>query len=183
VTENSAIPLRKRTLGIIHAEDGNSLVAVDHVYAPDGAFTCHDCGKPGHDPGMVGLFVDDANDEDDQGIATVMLTAAEALVLANRLQRAAALILESGEDRPDIEREAARFEVPDVVPADPEADPVRKAVWAAWNALDDDDPSPVKSIARDLRMNPADVAAIVFPADQFGHWHDDQEPDLPPAES
>lgn len=53
-----------------------------------------------------------------------------------------------------------------------------KAVWAAWNALPDDCPAPVKTIARDLDMTPADVAFIVYPADKFGRWEDDQEPDL-----
>ena len=53
-----------------------------------------------------------------------------------------------------------------------------QAVWAAWNKLDQDDPSPVKRIARDLAMSPADVAFIVYPAEQLGRWDDGQEPDL-----
>jgi hypothetical protein len=40
---------------------------------------------------------------------TVLLSAEEALTLANRLVRVANLILESEEDRPDIERDMARF--------------------------------------------------------------------------
>jgi hypothetical protein len=28
-------------------------------------------------------------------------------------------------------------------------------------------------------MTPADVAFIVYPAEQFGRWEDGQEPDLP----
>ena len=51
--------------------------------------------------------------------------------------------------------------------------------WRIWNALPDNEPSPVKRIARDLGMEPADVARIVYPAGQFGPWDDDQEPDLP----
>ena len=54
-----------------------------------------------------------------------------------------------------------------------------RVVWAAWNALPDDYPSPVKRIARHLNMTPADVAFIVYPAEQFGRWEDGQEPDLP----
>lgn len=53
-----------------------------------------------------------------------------------------------------------------------------KAVWAEWNSLDDEHPSPVKEIARRLSMLPADVAFVVFPAETFGVWSDDQEPDL-----
>jgi hypothetical protein len=52
------------------------------------------------------------------------------------------------------------------------------AVWAAWNETDDDDPSPVKRIAQKLGMEPADVAFIVYPAETFGRWGDDHEPDL-----
>ena len=53
-----------------------------------------------------------------------------------------------------------------------------RAVWAAWNALPDDEPSPVKRIAAQLAMAPIDVAFIVYPAETFGRWHDSQEPDL-----
>jgi hypothetical protein len=52
-------------------------------------------------------------------------------------------------------------------------------VWRVWGLLSDDDPSPVKHIARALGMTPADVAFIVYPAEQFGRWEDGQEPDLP----
>jgi hypothetical protein len=52
-------------------------------------------------------------------------------------------------------------------------------VWRVWDLLSDDDPAPVKHIARALGMDPADVAFIVYPAEQFGRWEDSQEPDLP----
>lgn len=56
---------------------------------------------------------------------------------------------------------------------------VERAVWAAWNALDHDaESSPVKRIAHDLGMPPADVAFVVFPAETFGAWCNCQEPDL-----
>ena len=120
-----ALPLRRRTIGRIHPEDDNAFVVVDHIFAPEGTLTCSDCGAPAHDPGMVGLFVDGAVDEDGE-MASVMLTAGEALVLAERLHRAAALVLESGEDHPDVEREAARFGVPDGLPeVAPKNDPDR----------------------------------------------------------
>jgi hypothetical protein len=54
-----------------------------------------------------------------------------------------------------------------------------REVWRVWGLLSDDDPSPVKRIARALGMTPADVAFIVYPAERFGRWEDDQEPDLP----
>jgi len=53
-----------------------------------------------------------------------------------------------------------------------------QAVWRVWGLLSDDDPSPVKRIARSLSMTPADVAFIVYPAETFGAWADDQEPEL-----
>lgn len=51
-------------------------------------------------------------------------------------------------------------------------------VWRVWHLLSDDEPSPVKRIARSLGMTPGDVAFIVFPAETFGAWADDQEPEL-----
>jgi hypothetical protein len=52
-------------------------------------------------------------------------------------------------------------------------------VWAAWNALSDSEPSPVKRIAKQFGMAPADVASIVYPMGQrWGRWEDDQEPDV-----
>ncbi len=58
---------------------------------------------------------------------------------------------------------------------------VERAVWAAWGALPDEpseEPSPVKRIAAQFGMAPADVAFIVYPVETFGRWEDDQEPDL-----
>jgi len=54
---------------------------------------------------------------------------------------------------------------------------VERAVWGEWNALPADCRAPVKTIARRLRMAPGDVAFVVFPAEHFGPWHDDDEPD------
>ena len=106
-TEPEAVPMKYRTVLLMHAESAEEgVVGVDHIYLPEGSFNCDDCGKPGHDPGMVALFVDD---ETQERPSSVLLTAAEALVVANRLQRAASLVLESEEDVPDIAREAARF--------------------------------------------------------------------------
>ena len=52
---------------------------------------------------------------------------------------------------------------------------VERSVWAAWSECADNDPSPVKRIARKLDMTPADVAFIVSPAQRGA---DDREPDL-----
>jgi hypothetical protein len=48
-------------------------------------------------------------------------------------------------------------------------------VWAAWNTLDDDEPTPVQVIAERLGLPRPVVAAIVYPPDTFGQWKDDQE--------
>ena len=53
-----------------------------------------------------------------------------------------------------------------------------RAVWAEWNALEEDERSPVKRIAQRLGMEPVDVSFIVYPAEHFGRWEDNQEPDL-----
>jgi hypothetical protein len=100
-----AAQLRTRTIGRLYSEATEADITVEHVYLPDGSFSCDDCGNPGHDPGMVGLMID-AGVENN---ASVLLSPEEALLLINRLQRAVSLVLESGEEVPDIEREAARF--------------------------------------------------------------------------
>lgn len=98
------VPVRTRNLLHMHLDDeDDSFIDVDHVYLPEGeAGTCGhcDCDQPAHDPGMVGLAVSDGN---------AVLTAEQALVVANRLTRAANLIFESEESPADIERDMARF--------------------------------------------------------------------------
>lgn len=74
--------------------------------------------------------------------------------------------------------DSENLEVREELPLPTPKNATETAVWAAWNALpDEDDESPVKRIARFLRMEPADVAFIVYPAERFGRWKDDQEPD------
>jgi hypothetical protein len=105
-----AIKIRSRTVGRVYPADDDTVIVVEHVYAPEGAVACEDCGKPSHDPGMVGLVISsDDEDGDGDGFTSVLMDAEDALLLANRLTRAASLVLESQEDNPDIEREAARF--------------------------------------------------------------------------
>ena len=79
-------------------DDDGTLIAVDHVYLPEGSFD--DCGDPGHDPGLVGIIVGDGG---------ALLEPELALVLADRIKRAAHLVLESREEPADIERDMARF--------------------------------------------------------------------------
>ena len=98
--------LRHRIVGVIHP-CGDSAVVVAHLYEPEGTSgqcECDDCENDAHDPGMVDLFVEHGEDD-----VSVQMFPAMALELANRLTRTANLILESLEDVPDVEREAARF--------------------------------------------------------------------------
>lgn len=104
------ITIRSRTIGRVYPADDDTVIVVEHVYEPEPGMTCEHCGKQGHDPGLVGLVISSLDDEDGEPDATsVLMTAEDALLLANRLQRAASLVLESEEGLPDIEREAARF--------------------------------------------------------------------------
>lgn len=175
--------LRTRTIGVIFGDCGGDRIMIEHVFAPEGSFGCEECGGPGHDPGMVGLGID--GDDDQQAYA--MLSPEEALLIANRLTRAAGLVLESAEDVPDVEREAARFTAPDDASAaeDPEeaafirTKQMFQDVCDAWNEVPEGHQSPVKKIARDLGMSAADVAEIIYPPEEFAQWSDSQEPDLP----
>jgi hypothetical protein len=69
-----------------------------------------------------------------------------------------------------------------IVKTSGEPNATERAVWAEWNALPEDDPSPVKRIAKKLGMEPVDVAFVVYPAEAFGRWEDDHEPDLDDAD-
>ena len=105
-----ASPMRSRGLGTLRADADDTVITVEHVYLPEGAAgTCcePDCDGVAHDPGMVGVVM-----ADDEDTVCCLLSAAEALTLANRLTRAASLVLESEEQVPDVEREAARFGAP-----------------------------------------------------------------------
>ena len=96
---------RERNIGRI--DTGEDEISVDHLYDSEPA-ACPGCGGRCVAPGLVALTVTDES---------VLLTPEEALLLANRLTRAANLVLETMEDAPDAEREAARFgAVPDYPP-------------------------------------------------------------------
>jgi hypothetical protein len=85
---------RIRIVGSVSVDD-DTMIWIDHVFAVD--------ASPYDDAGYVGLTV-----AEDDTKATCLLTAEEALLLADRLQRAAHLVLETGEDLPDPEREYRR---------------------------------------------------------------------------
>ena len=102
MSENSE---RIRIVGSVPVDD-DTMIWIDHVFTMG--------ASPDHDPGYVGLTVtdDDAAEADRVRIgakATCLLTAEEALLLADRLQRAAHLVLETDEDLPDPEREYRRY--------------------------------------------------------------------------
>jgi hypothetical protein len=86
-----------------YGDEEGTPIAVDHLYLPDGSFTCEDCGAPGHDPGMGVLRLGD-----EAGLMDV----GELLTLADRLRKVADLILESRMQPPDMDREAHKFGVP-----------------------------------------------------------------------
>ncbi len=101
MSENSE---RIRIVGSVPVED-DTMIWIDHVFTIG--------ASPEDDPGYVGLTVtaDDAAEADDFRLvakSTCLLTAEEALLLADRLQRAAHLVLENNEDLPDPEREYRR---------------------------------------------------------------------------
>ena len=85
---------RIRNVGSVPVDD-DTMIWVDHVFATG--------ASPHDDPGYVGLTV-----TEDDTRATCLLSAQEALLLADRLQRAAHLVLETDEDLPDPEREYRR---------------------------------------------------------------------------
>jgi hypothetical protein len=93
-----------RIVGSVPVDD-DTMIWIDHVFTRG--------ASPDDDPGYVGLTVteDDASAERARlgAKATCLLTAAEALLLADRLQRAAHLVLETEEDLPDPEREYRRY--------------------------------------------------------------------------
>ncbi len=107
-TENER-SLHERNLLHLHCDD-DTIISIDHLYVA-GEETCDDCGKPHRDAGMVGLML---MEEDD--CVSAVLSPGDALILANRLQRAASVILEEDEDPPDLDRELTRYVVSDEHP-------------------------------------------------------------------
>lgn len=101
--EQACPPLKARGLGHLHFSDG-TIADIEHVFAGEGSITCGDCGEAVQDAGFVGLTI-----ADDEGVVQAMLAPEDALLLAARLTRAANLVLETGEQPPDFDREAAKY--------------------------------------------------------------------------
>ena len=101
VSENSE---RIRIVGSVPVDD-DTMIWIDHVFTMG--------ASPDDDPGYVGLTVTEDDTSEDRvrlgAKATCLLSAEEALLLADRLQRAAHLVLETDEDLPDPEREYRRY--------------------------------------------------------------------------
>lgn len=106
--------LKVRQVGFIHA-DNEATIAVEHVY--DNDICCPRCGTLS--TGFVGIRIYNPKDQDDHGdergdehdgekCASACLSAKGALLLADRITRAAHLALETLEEPADIEREIIR---------------------------------------------------------------------------
>lgn len=91
---------------LTYTTDDDTIVLVEHVFAAEGhAGKCDECGQDAHDPGVVGLAL-----AGDNGTTMSVLVPPEvALLIANRLERAANAVLESMEEPEDLERSMARF--------------------------------------------------------------------------
>lgn len=96
--------LEIRNIGFLGTIMGEDNIAIDHVFSMNNR-ECPECGGESEDEGFVGLMI---NDDESDNHASILLTAEEALLLANRLQRAAEVVLESDEDLPNPEREYRR---------------------------------------------------------------------------
>jgi hypothetical protein len=97
---------RIRIVGSVPVED-DTTIWIDHVFTVG---TSPEDDDP--DEGYVGLTITADDAEADYlrlaAKSACLLTAKEALLLADRLQRAAHLVLEAEEDLPDPEREFRR---------------------------------------------------------------------------
>lgn len=95
--------MKSRLVGFIDADE-TTHIEVEHVY--DNA-TCPEHGGLAHG-GLVGVTIHD-HSPGEEACAAVLLDACDALLLADRITRAAHLVLELEEDLPDVEREYLRY--------------------------------------------------------------------------
>lgn len=104
---------------VAHVHAAGASINIEHLWQA-GEIPCPGCSELHDDPGLVGLTLildlddedDNAGDESSAGLAPLVMAVMEpgvALVVANRLERAAALALEGTEDPPDFSREARRM--------------------------------------------------------------------------
>jgi hypothetical protein len=92
--------LKTRQVGFIDAGFEAS-IAVQHVYDNG---VCTDCGTV--NTGYVGIKI--LNEHPEEKWANALLDAHRALLLADRITRAAHLVLETTEEPPDFERDVIR---------------------------------------------------------------------------
>jgi hypothetical protein len=102
MSDDHETKLRFRTVGIIPIHD-DAHIAVEHVYDNS---TCPEHGSL-TDAGLVGIAIHDDTPGEKQS-ASILLDARDALLLADRIVRAAHLALELMEDLPDLDREVLR---------------------------------------------------------------------------
>jgi hypothetical protein len=101
--DHDQIELKSRLIGFIQADE-TTHIQVDYLYDNE---TCPEHGGLAHG-GLVGIVVHHGEPGEEQ-LATALLDATDALLLADRITRAAHLALEVEEDLPDIEHESLRF--------------------------------------------------------------------------
>ena len=94
--------LRFRRVGTIEVHD-DCHITIEHVYDNT---VCPEHGSL-TDPGLVGIAIHD-DSPGEETFASVLLMPADALLLADRITRAAHLALELLEQLPDVEREFLR---------------------------------------------------------------------------
>lgn len=94
--------LRFRAVGSVEVHD-ECHITVEHVYDNS---TCAEHGSL-LDSGLIAIAIHDDSAGEEQ-FASVLLGAAEALLLADRITRAAHLVLELTEQLPDPQREYLR---------------------------------------------------------------------------
>jgi hypothetical protein len=101
---------RVRCRSVGHLDYDDISLSVAHVFAAEGeSGKCTHCGENAHDEGGVGLAITGITEDGQEVTLDALMAPEDALLLANRLTRAANMALESGEDLPDIEREMAKF--------------------------------------------------------------------------
>jgi hypothetical protein len=117
-------PTKIRHVGFFETESGER-IAVAYVFDDQ---TCPEHGHLLITSSGVGLVVNGVTKHGDKAEVCAVLTPSEALLLADRLSRAAQLALEVGEDVADVEREVIRHSAP----------PRQGCGTAGWASGDDD---------------------------------------------
>jgi hypothetical protein len=108
--EHAFPPFQERNIADLYTTDGSN-IRVDHLYVASADLQpCPSCGGECVSPGLIGLVLDEES---------AVLSPEETLLLINRLQRTVNAVLETMEDPPDMDREAARLALPRSGPDQP----------------------------------------------------------------